>query len=203
MEEEYAELNQRLDALQGSPEAYRVMQRFLGPVQRFVELNQRHPGLRVFLVITEILSSLWLVIGGPVMVGYKRFCLHLVDGQEAKAADLFSVFHFFGQTFWLRLRIGLQIFAWSLLFIVPGIVASYRYAMAPYIMAEDPTVSVSEAIRRSKEIMNGRKGDLFLLDLSFIGWALLAILTMGIGDLWLSPYANVARTCFYRNVSVG
>lgn len=90
--------------------------------------------------------------------------------------------------------------AWSLLFVIPGIVAAYRYSMATYIMAENPGMQATEAIERSKALMDGRKGDLFCLDLSFIGWALLATLTAGIGYLWLTPYMTVSRAAFYRSL---
>lgn len=100
----------------------------------------------------------------------------------------------------LNLLITLKVLAWSLLFVIPGIVAAYRYSMATYIMAENPNMQATEAIERSKTLMDGRKGDLFCLDLSFIGWALLAVLTAGIGNLWLVPYMTVSRAAFYRSL---
>lgn len=100
----------------------------------------------------------------------------------------------------LNLLIALKVFAWSLLFVIPGIIAAYRYSMATYIMAENPTITPTEAIERSKALMDGRKGDLFCLDLSFIGWALLTVLTAGIGALWLTPYMAVSRAAFYRSL---
>lgn len=90
---------------------------------------------------------------------------------------------------------------WSLLLIIPGIAASYSYAMAPYIPMEDPDCSGSESLKRSKELMQGHRAELFFLDLSFIGWELLAILTLGVGFLWLNPYVYAARAAFYRNLS--
>ena len=96
---------------------------------------------------------------------------------------------------------SLLTFLWSLLFIVPGIIASYRYALAPYLMAENPDMGVMEAIARSKELMNGSKWRLFCLQLSFIGWSLLCVLTLGIGYLWLAPYQNAAEAAFYLEVT--
>ena len=100
----------------------------------------------------------------------------------------------------LNLLITLKVIAWSLLFVIPGIVAAYRYSMATYIMAENPGMQATEAIERSKALMDGRKGDLFCLDLSFFGWALLTVLTAGIGALWLAPYMAVSRAAFYRSL---
>ena len=120
--------------------------------------------------------------------------------ERADPVDLFSGFDIFGNAFVLNLLITLKVIAWSLLFVIPGIVAAYRYSMATYIMAENPGMQATEAIERSKALMDGRKGDLFCLDLSFIGWALLATLTAGIGYLWLTPYMTVSRAAFYRSL---
>ena len=90
---------------------------------------------------------------------------------------------------------------WSLLFIIPGIIASYRYALAPYLMTENPEIGVMEAISRSKELMRGNKARLFCLQFSFLGWILLCILTLGIGSLWLSPYMKAAEAAFYLDVT--
>jgi len=100
----------------------------------------------------------------------------------------------------LNLLITLKVIAWSLLFVIPGIVAAYRYSMATYIMAENPGMQATEAIERSKALMDGRKGDLFCLDLSFIGWAILASITFGIGYLWLIPYIYTAYAAFYETL---
>ena len=102
--------------------------------------------------------------------------------------------------FILFLLEGLYIFLWTLLLIVPGIIASYRYAMAPFILAENPDMTPSEAIDASKEMMDGHKWELFCLDFSFFGWLLLNVLTLGLGSLVLNPYMNAARAAFYREV---
>lgn len=101
----------------------------------------------------------------------------------------------------LKLFMFLFIFLWTLLLIVPGIVAAYRYAMAPYLMAQNPGMGIREAVNLSKQMMQGNKGRLFSLHLSFIGWALLAGLTLGLGLLWLNPYVKASEAAFYLNVS--
>ena len=169
------------------------------------DLSQYYPELlrsflHVFLPISGLISLAQFVIGGSVSIGHNRFCLKLVDGEEARFEDLFSGFDIFGNAFVLNLLITLKVIAWSLLFVIPGIIAAYRYSMATYIMAENPTIAPSEAIERSKALMDGRKGDLFCLDLSFIGWALLGALTAGIGYLWLAPYMTVSHAAFYRSL---
>lgn len=148
-----------------------------------------------------IWSIVQFILGGPTRLGYATYLLKLHDGMEADVKDVVSQYHRFGAGFCLYLLEGLYIVLWMLLFIIPGFVAAYRYAMAPFILAENPDMTASEAITASKELMDGHKAELFFLDLSFIGWSLLNTLTLGIGSLWLNPYANSARAAFYRYIT--
>jgi uncharacterized membrane protein len=91
-------------------------------------------------------------------------------------------------------------FLWSLLFIIPGIVKSYSYSMTYFILADNPDMAPTDAIKASREMMDGKKWRLFCLDLSFIGWYLLSILTLGILALWISPYNMMARAEFYESI---
>ena len=86
---------------------------------------------------------------------------------------------------------------------IPGVMLVFSYAAAPYIMAQDPQCEGLEALRRSRELMKGNRMDLFLLDLSFIGWDILSLFTLGIGSLFLNPYKEAARASFFRNISLG
>lgn len=101
---------------------------------------------------------------------------------------------------WGKLAMYLLIVLWSLLFLIPGIIKKYSYSMTPYILHEYPELSASEAIHRSRMMMRGHKFDLFWLQLSFIGWFILSILTAGIGFLWLAPYYQTAQAAFYEEV---
>lgn len=141
-----------------------------------------------------------LILGGAIELGYCRYLLKLYDGQDADLGDLFSEMDRLFEGFCLAFLRGLFVFLWSLLFIIPGIIAAYRYAMAPFILSEKPYISALDAINESKEMMQGRKMELFVLDLSFIGWSLLAALTLGIGSLWLNPYMSMTKACFYREL---
>ena len=89
----------------------------------------------------------------------------------------------------------------QMLFIVPGIIKGYSYSMTPFIMAENPELSASEAINRSKAMMDGHKTELFVLDLTLFGWAILCALTLNLGNLFLNPYRNAAYAAFYRQIS--
>ena len=82
---------------------------------------------------------------------------------------------------------------------IPGIIKSLGYAMTPFLMAENPYLTASEAIKLSQEKMRGHKGELFWLGLTFIGWSILATLTGGIGYFFLNPYINAAYAAFYRD----
>ena len=132
--------------------------------------------------------------------GYYCYCFGILRREEMPYESLFDAFPFAGKVILLSIVEGVFIFLWSMLFVIPGIIAAYRYSMATYIMAENPTITPTEAIERSKALMDGRKGDLFCLDLSFFGWALLTVLTAGIGALWLTPYMAVSRAAFYRSL---
>lgn len=97
------------------------------------------------------------------------------------------------------------VFFWTLLLIVPGIVKSYAYAMAPFIVKDmtdaGKEISATQAITESRKLMDGHKSDLFIFDLSFLGWTLLCILTAGIGFLWLTPYYRAAKANYYRKLA--
>ena len=187
-----------LDAIPGADESALVQY-----IHWMDSMNNRFPVIKPLVAFLSILSAIQLIIGGPIMLGYNRFKLHRLDGEEAAFGDLFSCFDRFLDGLWMRIRTILQVLAWSLLFIIPGIVAAYRYAMVPYLMADHPGMSVAEAFNRSKAMMNGHKGELFLLHLSFIGWLLLSAITLGIAGLVVSPYMQFAETAFYRNLAAG
>ena len=164
-----------------------------------------HPIIATFIAALAsaagILSLAQLIVGGNVQLGYAQFLLKLHKGEGFDFNDLFSQFHRIKQGFIQSLLRGLYIILWTLLFIIPGIVKGYAYSMTPFIMADHPQMTPSEAITASRELMDGHKFELFVLDLSFIGWNLLGIFTLGIGLIWVIPYHNAAYAAFYRNLS--
>lgn len=169
------------------------------------ELLRKIPEVvRIFLLelfsAGTTLNFVHFILGGTVALGYCKFLLNLHDNKPAEVKDLFSQFDRFADGFVLHLLTWLYTFLWGLLLVIPGIVASYKYAMAPFIMLENPGMKPKDAITASKELMDGHKMELFFLDLSFIGWELLNLLTLGIGSFWLDPYMNASRAAFYRNL---
>ena len=158
-----------------------------------------------FSVSYSPLSSLGslavFLLMGPLMVGLAHYFLHVADQNNPQISDLFGHFKHFGNTFVLYLLTVLFVFLWSLLFIIPGIIAGISYSMAPFILAEHPEIKASDALKMSKDMMKGHKGDYFILQLSFIGWFLLCLLTAGIGFIFLTPYVEAANAEFFNEVS--
>lgn len=158
-------------------------------------------GLGFSLGLGSILGLVQFIMGGAVELGYARYLLNQYRHGDFELNDLFSQFYRFGQGFAQAFLRGLYTFLWALLFIIPGIVKSYAYAMTPYIMADNPELTASEAITASKQMMDGHKADLFVLELTFIGWDLLCALTLNIGYIVLNPYKAAARTAFYKSLT--
>ena len=156
--------------------------------------------LQAYLSIAGSLGLAQFILGGVVQLGYCSFLLKQHDGKKAEFLDLFSKFDQFGQGFAQAFLRGLYVFLWSLLLVIPGIVKSLSYAMTPFIMADNPNLTASEAINLSKKMMDGHKLDLFWLGLSFIGWSLLSLLTLNLGSIALNPYMNAAYAAFYRSL---
>ena len=154
-------------------------------------------GLAAFLAVYSIAR---MIIGGVIALGYAKFNLNLVNRNNPKVEDVFSQFGNFGKGFIMNFLRGLYTTLWTLLFIIPGVIASYSYAMTPYILYENPDMTANEAIKASKELMRGNKWRLFCLELSFIGWSILCIFTFGIGYLFLHPYTEAAGAAFYREI---
>lgn len=170
-----------------------------------LEMLSRLPKIfRTYLLVAAsiggVLATVQFVIGTVVQTGFARYLLNLHDGKPAELRDLFSGFQHFGTIFVAGLLRAVYIFLWTLLFIIPGIIATLRYAMVPFVLAENPGMDARKALETSKYLMDGNKGDLFVLNLTFIGWALLSALTMGIGNLWLQPYINMSYAVFFRRL---
>lgn len=151
--------------------------------------------------IILIWALVQLFVGSFVSLGLIQYNLNLIDGKEVTVGQIFSKTSMFGKALWLRIRTALFVFLWTLLLIIPGIIMSYAYSMAGYIMTENPEMSAKEAMEVSKKMMQGNKWRLFCLQFSFIGWMILGSLTLGIGFLWINPYMNAAVTSFYDDIS--
>ena len=160
--------------------------------------------MQIMTTAASVIGLLVLVnfiIGGAVQLGYAVYLLKQYHRQETSIGDLFSQFFRFGTGFAQKFLVGLYTLLWTLLFIIPGLIKSLSYAMTPFILADNPNLTAGQAITRSRELMDGHKWELFVLDLTFIGWDILGALTCGIGSLWVTPYKNAAYAAFYRQIA--
>ena len=141
-----------------------------------------------------------LVIGGPFAAAIAHISKKTYLREESQIEELFDGFKDFKNNFVLYLLQQLFIILWSLLLIIPGIMKSYGYAMAFFIKEDNPNLSASECLKRSEDLMNGHKWELFCLEISYFGWLLLCVITFGILSLWVGPKMEVAKYAFYRNL---
>lgn len=148
-----------------------------------------------------LLNLVTILIGGPVALGTSLFLLRLFRNQEIGVGILFNGFDYFGKAALLRLVTSIFILLWTLLFLVPGIIAAIRYSQAFYILADHPDKGIMECVEDSKYLMQGNKWKYFCLNISFIGWAILASIPAGLGWLLLLPYIGTAQTAFYEMVT--
>lgn len=176
--------------------------------------------------LLQIPQSTWIILlagtlatllFSPVLgLGSNHYFVELTRGSDLGFMGLFSRMGLFGKALWLYLRMAVQIFLWSLLLFIPGMIAAIRYSMAPYYLAENPEITAGEALERSKATMEGQKMTYFSLVISFVGWTLLALLAETyLGDVnyvlgtvvglaiqvWVAAYQSAAVAAFYRVVS--
>lgn len=144
------------------------------------------------------LNIIGLILYGPIQVGLSRFILKLATREsKAKFVDLFSGIDVFIKSLFMTIIIFIAITIGTILLIVPGIIVGLMFSQAYYILAENPTLSVIECLKQSSKMMDGFKGELFILELSFIGWIIVCLFTLGIGFLWYSPYYEMTKGNFY------
>lgn len=141
----------------------------------------------------------WLV-AVLLQAGVVLYHLGVFRGEERPFSTLFEGFGIAGKVIVLALLESIFVFLWSLLFVIPGIIAVYRYRFALYSLCEDPEMRSSDALRRSKQLTRGFKWRLFVLDLSFLGWDLLSGLTGHILDIWLDPYKSQTDMGYYHAI---
>ncbi len=161
-------------------------------------------GLSVIWGIIFFLSS-FTVIGplflyGAMTLGYALFIIEVVRTKNGKLETGFNGFKQYGSSFVATLLIGIFTFLWSILFVIPGIIASFRYSMTYFILADNPKMSGLAAIKKSKEMMKGHKWDLFILLFSFFWWYLLGVVTLGLAYIYVYPYVIATVANFYEKI---
>lgn len=167
-----------------------------------IRLFERVPhSFLVLLVIGIVLAVFYFFVGGVIRFGYIDFNLAMLDRRDANISRLFGKLSLFWKAVYMRISVLLCELLYTILLIIPGIIAVFGYAMVPYILEEKPNYSVGKAMRMSKKIMKGHKWQLFCLRLSFLGWYILAFLTFGLAFLYVGPYISAAEAVFYNEIS--
>lgn len=152
------------------------------------------------LSVPGVVASFFLI---PVTLGLTVYYCDMIDGAKPTIGKIFNTA--FDGKFYLR-RVGgyawmtLFTLLWSMLFVIPGIVKAYSYALTPYILARYPDVQAKDALKHSMNIMEGKKAELFVFQLSFLGWFILSAITFGLlGIFYVYPYYGLAETIWFKN----
>lgn len=152
-----------------------------------------------FIPYVSFLIAIFFV--GPLAYGLSIALLKFFRGEKENVVENeFDIFSNYPRILGTVVLQNVYIFLWSLLLLIPGLIKGYSYAMTYYILHDNPEIGAEEAICRSMKMMDGHKWQLFCLHLSFIGWWLLCILTLGIGMLWLAPYIQNSTAAFYEDL---
>ena len=150
---------------------------------------------------TSLAESVVSFVLLPVTVGILAYILKLVRGQEYSLDDMKKYYPFFFKILVIDLLVSIFVFLWSLLLIIPGIIAALGYTMVYYILIDNEELSASEVLAESKSMMKGYKLDYFIFNLSFIGWFLLVPFTLGLLLIWLFPYVTAAEALYYDKLA--
>lgn len=142
-----------------------------------------------------------LILSGPLTFGVTYVYVQFSYGQSAQVGDAFKGFSYFGNTFLLYLLRAIFVALWSLLLVVPGIMKAYSYAMATYLMVQEPSISAQDALKKSEQCMKGHRMEMFMLVLSFFGWWMLCIVTFGVATLFVAPYLNETLILFFQQLN--
>lgn len=148
-------------------------------------------------IIGFILS---LLVNNPLTIGSCHYFINNANGKATLGDILRGFKASYGRNILVMFLIGLKTTLWTLLFVIPGVIKSFEYAIIPYLLADNPEMTNKEAFATARKLMMGNKWRLFKLGFSFIGWFLLCILTLGIGVFFLNPYIEAAYAEFYREI---
>jgi uncharacterized membrane protein len=155
----------------------------------------------IFSIMAIVLLILRIVVGYTLEVGGRKFFIRAAE-DECNFSYLGLYFRQgrYGGVVGTMFTRTIYLILWTLLLIIPGIIKSYAYRMVPYILADNPSIGTSRAIELSNEMTNGEKWNMFVLDLSFIGWYLLGLLALGIGVLFVMPYEDATKAELYLHL---
>lgn len=158
--------------------------------------------LVVFLIMITIVLVYEILLVFPLMVGAGRFMIRSLEGRAEVKDVAYAFDHSYKNIVKTMFHTQLSIFLWALLFLIPGIYKQYQYRMVEYILAEHPNMPYRDVMQRSKDMMSGQKWKAFVLDLSFILWKIVSVLTCGLAHIfYIAPYQYLTNAALYRKLS--
>lgn len=158
----------------------------------------------IALFIMAFIYALMALLYNPFYTGVCRFMLKSVDDKADVKEIAYGFDHSYKNVVKTMFHTDIRVIAWTFLFIIPGIYKKYQYRMVPYILAEHPDMNYKEVLQMSRDIMNGEKWHVFVLDLSFILWHILGTITCGIVEVfYVSPYVYLTNAALYRRLCEG
>lgn len=183
-----------LDTLTTGGELQELLDTYL---EAGIDLGITLPTMPLPPLVAAFIGIASTLLSRVVQSGYYLYHLRLRRGEATEYATLFDGFLFPGKVILLSVVMNIFVSLWSMLLIIPGIIALYRYRFAFYNLCSDPEMGVMEAIRRSCYQTRGYKWQLFVLDMSFLGWCILCVFTAGILNIWLMPYYEQTNVGYY------
>ena len=165
------------------------------PVPEFLLRASNIPG-----TVTLFVSVMVMLLVAVLNAGCVLYHLGVHRGEEMGYTTLFDGFAFVGKVILLDLAVAVSIWLWSMLFVIPGIIAAYRLRFAVHNLCENPEIGVMEAMSLSTLQTKGHKMDLFVLDLTFLGWQLLCVLTLGVANIWVAPYMQQTNVGYFQQL---
>jgi len=170
-------------------QVYEIMQ--YGGSEALLTTVTPHPAANFVSILVSLVTTV-------LSAGYFSYLMGIRKGWEMQYSSLLDGLNIAGKVIWCSILTGIKVFLWSLLFVIPGIIAAYRYRFALYNVISTPDLTASEAIALSCQQTEGWKMELFVLDLSFIGWSFVTALTGGIAGIWTRPYMALSDLGYYE-----
>ena len=174
-------------------------------IDYFEFIYQHMPRITAFAGLLVFIISLMMSM---LNAGYMGYCLKVSRSEQTRFMDIFRSFDHFGKALGIVILMFIYVFLWSLLLVIPGIIAAFRYSQAFFIMYDHPEYSAARCLQESSQMMRGWKWKLFILELSFIGWRILngliaAFLGIGFLDIFIRPFVGITEANFYNFISGG
>ena len=179
--------------INGGPIELDMKELYAGNINSAFRLHMYEPNFLSSLLVTAF-QFITTILG----FGFTAYAVKVSRKRPADIGTLFDGFAMFFRVIWMYIIIAVYVFLWSLLFIIPGFVASYKYAMAPYLLIDHPEWRAIDCIRESKRIMKGHKAELFVLDISFIGWYILSLIRPL--QVYIQPFSRITHAIYYNNL---